>query len=273
MIVLGDNGQLLDDVTMTELFLADLEATVDDLIGPPWPVTVLPNAGLDEITERLVETRHSSVVVVDEEERPSAGSWSMMCWTCWCRTGTGSGSPGGCHKRRAGGGAATAERGSARDRPARPAPVRRPLAAPDPDAARVHGARDHRGQRGQRRGRDRYLRKRRGPVRVPDAVRDGPGDRGPGRGAGDVRPARRLHRGGPRRADPGAVQHPGHGVRAAGADRRQRRAGRLRIRRDRGRDGATWRLEVHQRSRWRRSRSGRWWSSGRTSTRSGCSWC
>ena len=70
VIVLGDNGQLLDDVTMTELFLADLEGTVDSLIGPPWPVTVLPNAGLDEITERLVESRHSSVVVVDEEERP-----------------------------------------------------------------------------------------------------------------------------------------------------------------------------------------------------------
>jgi CBS domain-containing protein len=70
VIVLGDDGQLLDDVTMTELFLADLETTVDALIGPPWPVTVTPDAGLDEITERLVESRHSSVVVVDEEERP-----------------------------------------------------------------------------------------------------------------------------------------------------------------------------------------------------------
>jgi CBS domain-containing protein/sporulation protein YlmC with PRC-barrel domain len=70
VIVLGDDGQLLDDVTMTELFLADPEATVDDLIGPPWPVTVTPDAGLDEIAERLVETRHSSVVVVNEEERP-----------------------------------------------------------------------------------------------------------------------------------------------------------------------------------------------------------
>jgi Mg/Co/Ni transporter MgtE len=61
---------LLDDLTMTELFLADAEMTVDDLIGPPWPVTVTPDAGVDEIAERLVETRHSSVVVVDEEERP-----------------------------------------------------------------------------------------------------------------------------------------------------------------------------------------------------------
>jgi CBS domain-containing protein/sporulation protein YlmC with PRC-barrel domain len=70
VIVLGDDGQLLDDVTMTELFLADPETTVDDLVGPPWPVTVTADADLDEIAERLVETRHSSVVVVDEDERP-----------------------------------------------------------------------------------------------------------------------------------------------------------------------------------------------------------
>jgi CBS domain-containing protein len=70
VIVLGDDGQLLDDLTMTELFLADAQATVDDLIGPPWPVTVTPDADLAQITERLVEARHSSVVVVDEQERP-----------------------------------------------------------------------------------------------------------------------------------------------------------------------------------------------------------
>jgi CBS domain-containing protein len=70
VIVLGDDGRLLDDVTMTELFLADLDSSVDGLIGPPWPVTVTPDADLEEIAERLVESRHSSVVVVDEEERP-----------------------------------------------------------------------------------------------------------------------------------------------------------------------------------------------------------
>jgi CBS domain-containing protein/sporulation protein YlmC with PRC-barrel domain len=70
ILVLGDDGKLLDDLSMTELFLADPQATVDDLVGPPWPVTVTPEAGLDEIAERLVETRHSWLVVVDEEERP-----------------------------------------------------------------------------------------------------------------------------------------------------------------------------------------------------------
>jgi CBS domain-containing protein/sporulation protein YlmC with PRC-barrel domain len=70
VIVLGEDGQLLDDLTMTELFLAGPDLTVDDLIGPPWPVTVAPDAVLAQIAERLVETRHSSVVVVDEQERP-----------------------------------------------------------------------------------------------------------------------------------------------------------------------------------------------------------
>jgi Mg/Co/Ni transporter MgtE len=45
VIVLGDDGQLLDDLTMTELFLADPQAAVDDLIVPPWPVTVTPGRG------------------------------------------------------------------------------------------------------------------------------------------------------------------------------------------------------------------------------------
>jgi Mg/Co/Ni transporter MgtE len=70
VIILGEDGQLLDDLTMTELFLADPAVTVDDLIGPPWPVTVAADADLAQIAGRLVETRRSSVVVVDEEERP-----------------------------------------------------------------------------------------------------------------------------------------------------------------------------------------------------------
>jgi len=70
VIVLGDDGRVLDDLTMTELFLADPGASVDDLIGPPWPVTVMPDADVAQIAERLVETRHPSVVVVDEDERP-----------------------------------------------------------------------------------------------------------------------------------------------------------------------------------------------------------
>jgi CBS domain-containing protein len=70
VVVVDDDGRLLDDLTMTELFLADVDITVHELIGPPWPVTVTPQAKPAQIAHRLVESRHGSVVVVDDEQRP-----------------------------------------------------------------------------------------------------------------------------------------------------------------------------------------------------------
>ena len=70
VVVVDDEGRLVDDLTMTELFLADPQTTVDELIGPPWPVTVTPDARPEQIGRRLVESRHWSVVVVDDEQRP-----------------------------------------------------------------------------------------------------------------------------------------------------------------------------------------------------------
>jgi len=70
VVVVDDDGRLVDDLTMTELFLADPALTVHALIGPPWPVTVPPQAEPEQIAEQLVESRHSSVVVVDAEQRP-----------------------------------------------------------------------------------------------------------------------------------------------------------------------------------------------------------
>lgn len=70
VVVVDDDGRLLDDVTMTELFLADAGCTMHDLIGPPWPVTVSPDADPGEVAERLVESRDPSVLVVDDDQRP-----------------------------------------------------------------------------------------------------------------------------------------------------------------------------------------------------------
>jgi len=70
VVVVDGDGRLLDDLTMTELFLADPAGRVHDLIGPPWPATVTPDARAEQIADRLVESRHSSVVVVDDEQRP-----------------------------------------------------------------------------------------------------------------------------------------------------------------------------------------------------------
>lgn len=70
VVVVDDLGRLLDDLTMTELFLAEEAKTVDDLVGPPWPVTVAVDAKVDEVADGLVESRRLSVVVVDEGQRP-----------------------------------------------------------------------------------------------------------------------------------------------------------------------------------------------------------
>jgi len=70
VVVVDDDGRLLDDLTMTELFLAEPDLSVHELIGPPWPVTVNLDADTEEIAERLVESRHPSLVVVDEDQRP-----------------------------------------------------------------------------------------------------------------------------------------------------------------------------------------------------------
>lgn len=68
--VVDDAGRLVDDVSLTELFLADPADRLGSLVGPPWPVTVGPEADAAEVAVKLVEGRRSSLVVVDEDGRP-----------------------------------------------------------------------------------------------------------------------------------------------------------------------------------------------------------
>lgn len=70
VLVVDEAGRLVDDLTMTELFLADPVRRVEELIGPPWPVTVALDADLEAVADRLIESRRSWVVVVDDDGRP-----------------------------------------------------------------------------------------------------------------------------------------------------------------------------------------------------------
>ncbi len=70
VLVIDDDGTLVDDLALFDLFLADPDASVDDLVEPPWPVTVHADASLEEVVARLVDSRAASVVVVDEADRP-----------------------------------------------------------------------------------------------------------------------------------------------------------------------------------------------------------
>ena len=43
---------------------------MNDSCGEPFPVTVTPDAEIDDVVDRFVDERGSSLVVVDDEDRP-----------------------------------------------------------------------------------------------------------------------------------------------------------------------------------------------------------
>jgi len=68
--VLDEAGRLLADIPLFDLLAAPDETRLSDLLGDTTPVTIQPEAFLDEVVDRLTEARASSVVVVDAEDRP-----------------------------------------------------------------------------------------------------------------------------------------------------------------------------------------------------------
>ena len=70
VLVVDEEGLLVDDVQLIDLFLADPEARIGDLVRDHEPVTVEPTAGLDEAIDALVGTRSRSLVVTDSDGRP-----------------------------------------------------------------------------------------------------------------------------------------------------------------------------------------------------------
>ena len=70
VVIVDDDGRLVDDITMFELFTADLDTSVSALAAPPWPFTVAVDTDLPELVDRVIRTRGTSVIVVDEAGRP-----------------------------------------------------------------------------------------------------------------------------------------------------------------------------------------------------------
>jgi CBS domain-containing protein len=70
VLVVDDAGVLVDDLRLFELFIADPSKRLGDLVGEPWPLTVHVHTPLEEVIERFIDVRGSSVVVVDEDGKP-----------------------------------------------------------------------------------------------------------------------------------------------------------------------------------------------------------
>ena len=68
--MVDDDGALVDDVALVELLGVDPSTPLGRVVGAPWPVTVPLGAGLEDVVERMTDNRGSSVLVVDDRNRP-----------------------------------------------------------------------------------------------------------------------------------------------------------------------------------------------------------
>ena len=70
VVVVDAKGKLLDHIQIIELIAAKPGATLSSLMGPPYPTSVNLNTRLDEVIDEFANNRGSSIIVVDEKNRP-----------------------------------------------------------------------------------------------------------------------------------------------------------------------------------------------------------
>ncbi|HET9257101.1 MAG TPA: CBS domain-containing protein [Pseudonocardiaceae bacterium] len=70
ILVVDSEGCLIDEISLAELFVAEPDTRLSELVGPPWPVTVTTDADVREVARRLIDSRRLSVVVLDNADRP-----------------------------------------------------------------------------------------------------------------------------------------------------------------------------------------------------------
>lgn len=70
VLVVDDDGRLVDDISLFELVTTPRDQPVGGLVGPPWPIVIGPEAGIDEIIDAVVSNRRGSVVVAGDDGRP-----------------------------------------------------------------------------------------------------------------------------------------------------------------------------------------------------------
>ncbi len=70
VIIVDGDGCVVHDLGLFELLVAAGDDLVGEVAGPPEPISVLPDASLGDVIEQFVDSRGSSVLVVDDDGRP-----------------------------------------------------------------------------------------------------------------------------------------------------------------------------------------------------------
>lgn len=70
VVVVDAKGKLLDHIQIIELIAAKPASKLSSLMGPPYPTSVNLNTRLDEVIDEFANNRGSSIIVVDEKNKP-----------------------------------------------------------------------------------------------------------------------------------------------------------------------------------------------------------
>ena len=70
VVVVDAKGKLLDHIQIIELIAAKPGDKLSSLMGPPYPTSVNLNTRLDEVIDEFANNRGSSIIVVDEKNKP-----------------------------------------------------------------------------------------------------------------------------------------------------------------------------------------------------------
>ena len=70
VVVVDAKGKLLDHIQIIELIAAKPAAKLSSLMGPPYPTSVNLNTRLEEVIDEFANNRGSSIIVVDEKNKP-----------------------------------------------------------------------------------------------------------------------------------------------------------------------------------------------------------
>jgi CBS domain-containing protein len=68
--IVDDQGQLLYDVPLAQLFIATPDQPLSDFMKGPKPITVSADLDIEKVAELLIASRHSSLLVVSEDYEP-----------------------------------------------------------------------------------------------------------------------------------------------------------------------------------------------------------
>jgi Mg/Co/Ni transporter MgtE len=71
VVVVDEDGRLIDDVALITLFTAREQQQIGELVAPVPPIVVTPRTRIADLVDALIASRRSSVLVVGDDGHPA----------------------------------------------------------------------------------------------------------------------------------------------------------------------------------------------------------